>query len=132
MSSWTRNVSTPNDLALSQLPTPNVPYGALGVGSSVRGLEVGNWRLGAAVFAILVFAAANLNAASGRPISFRAESGRTVNGMLFDADQRPAPAVVLLPMLGRTKDDWQNVAQKLADAKNPAPAIAPPPSTLPG
>lgn len=75
---------------------------------------------------------AAVRAATGRAISFRAESGRTVNGILFDADQRPAPAVVLLPMLGRTKDDWQGVAQKLADANISALAIDLPASALPG
>jgi dienelactone hydrolase len=75
--------------------------------------------------------AASLHAASGRPISFRAASGRTVNAILFEADQRPAPAVVLLPMLGRGKDDWQAAAQKLADANITALAIDLPAQTLP-
>jgi hypothetical protein len=61
-------------------------------------------------FAIAAVAAV-LHAASGRPVSFRADDGRTVSGLLFEADQRPAPAVVLVPMLGRSKDDWQGVGQ---------------------
>jgi hypothetical protein len=43
----------------------------------------------------------------------------------------PAPAVVLLPMLGRTKDDWQAAAQKLADANITVLAIDLPAQTLP-
>ena len=110
----------------SQLPTPNIRE---------RRLELGSWRLGiiatTIVFAAHVFPPTSVHAATGRAISFRAESGRTVNAILFDADQRPAPAVVLLPMLGRTKDDWQAAAQKLADANITALAIDLPAQTLP-
>jgi hypothetical protein len=101
-----RSMSTPN----SQLPTSKRPGSRLDVGA----LEVGSYRRRSCVRRVL--GPASLGAATGRAVSFRAESGRTVNAILFDADQRPAPAVVLLPMLGRTKDDWQVAAQKLADA----------------
>jgi dienelactone hydrolase len=83
------------------------------------------------VVAAVVYVAAGIEATTVRPISFRAESGRTVNATLFEADQRPAPAVVLVPMLGRTKDDWQAVAQKLADVNITALAIDLPAQTLP-
>ena len=128
-------MSTPNSLTMSQRPSLNVRFHGLGVGSNVSGLGVGSLRTRivsagviAATFALLV---ANLHGASARPVSFRAESGRTVNAMLFEADQRPAPAVVLLPMLGRSKDDWQAAAQKLADANITALAIDLPAQTLP-
>ncbi len=54
--------------------------------------------------------------AAGRGVSFRAEDGRTINAIVFEPSQRPAPAVVLVPMLGRPKDDWDAVGQRLADA----------------
>lgn len=69
--------------------------------------------------------------AAGRPVSFRAPNGRTVNGMLTEAAQRPSSAVVLVPMLGRSKDDWQLVAQHLADANITTLAIDLPGSTPP-
>ena len=69
--------------------------------------------------------------AAGRVVSFRAEDGRTLSGLLMEADQRPAPAVVLVPMLGRPKDDWQAVAQRLADANITALAIDLPGTTAP-
>jgi len=69
--------------------------------------------------------------AAGRVVTFRAEDGRTITGLLMEADQRPAPAVVLVPMLGRPKDDWQAVGQKLADANVTALAIDLPGSTVP-
>jgi dienelactone hydrolase len=84
-----------------------------------------------AVLVAVASLATNLRAASPRGVSFRAESGRTINATLFDADQRPAPAVVLLPMLGRTKDDWLGVSQKLADANISTLAIDLPAQTLP-
>lgn len=54
--------------------------------------------------------------AAGHVVTFRAADGRTLSGVFSEADQRPAPAVVLVPMLGRPKDDWQAVAQRFADA----------------
>ena len=126
MCSRGRNVSTPN----CQLPIPDVRKRH----SGIRCVKVGRWKLGvcaAGAFFALAYGSATPQAASGRAISFRAEGGRTVNAILYDADQRPAPAVVLLPMLGRTKDDWQVAAQKLADANITALAIDLPAQTLP-
>src|ERR1051325_7085743 len=70
--------------------------------------------------------------AAGRCISFRAEDGRTINAVVFEPSQRPAPAVVLVPMLGRSKDDWDAVGQRLADANILALAIDLPAQSDPG
>jgi dienelactone hydrolase len=64
-------------------------------------------------------------------VSFRADDGRTIDALLTEANLRPAPAVVLVPMLGRPKDDWQAVAQRLADANITALAIDLPGEALP-
>lgn len=69
--------------------------------------------------------------AAGRAVTFRAPDGRTVSALLMEADARPAPAVVLVPMLGRPKDDWQAVGQRLADAGISALAIDLPGTNLP-
>jgi alpha-beta hydrolase superfamily lysophospholipase len=69
--------------------------------------------------------------AAGRPVSFRGASGRTVNGVLTEASQRPSAAVVLVPMLGRSKDDWQAVAEGLASANVTSLAIDLPGSAIP-
>ena len=61
--------------------------------------------------------------AAGRVVTFRAADGRMLTGLLLDAETRPAPAVVLVPMLGRPRDDWQLVAQRLAEAHISALAI---------
>ena len=69
--------------------------------------------------------------AAGRLVSFRASDGRTLTGLLMEADVRPAPAVVLVPMLGRPREDWQQVAQRLADAQISALAIELPGAAVP-
>ena len=70
--------------------------------------------------------------AAGRSVSFRAADGHTINALLMESDQRPAPAVILVPMLGRPKDDWQATAQRLADASIMALAIDLRSQVLPG
>jgi len=70
--------------------------------------------------------------AAGRPVTFRAADGRSVNALIFEAGQRPAPAVVLVPMLGRGRDDWQAVGDRLAEANITALAIDLPGLGFPG
>jgi len=70
--------------------------------------------------------------AAGRIVTFRASDGRSIAGLLMEAPRRPAPAVVLVPMLGRSKDDWQSVAQRLAEANISSLAIDLPGASLPG
>jgi len=69
--------------------------------------------------------------AAGRAVTFGALDGRTINALLMEADARPAAAVVLVPMLGRPKDDWQAVAERFADAGISALAIDLPATNLP-
>jgi dienelactone hydrolase len=69
--------------------------------------------------------------AAGRTVTFRAEDGRTITGLMMEPSQHPSPAVVLVPMLGRTKEDWRAVAEQLADANIAALAIDLPATTVP-
>jgi dienelactone hydrolase len=69
--------------------------------------------------------------AAGRLVTFRAADGRTVSGLFFEATQRPAPGVVLVPMLGRPREDWQQVAQRLSEAGIASLAIDLPSDSLP-
>ncbi|MBI2188154.1 MAG: hypothetical protein HYU37_13715 [Acidobacteria bacterium] len=82
-------------------------------------------------FVIGTLAMAAPLAAAGRTVTLRAADGRTVGGLMFDARERPAPAVVLVPMLGRPKDDWQMVAERLVEANIGALAIDLPGASLP-
>jgi len=62
-------------------------------------------------------------AASSRSVTFRTDDGVTIAGTLYEASTRPAPAVILLHMLTRSREDWQGLADKLADAGISALAI---------
>lgn len=69
--------------------------------------------------------------AAARAVTFRASDGRVLTGIFVEASERPAPAVVLVPMLGRPRDDWERVAERLADGRIAAlmidlPGSAPP------
>ncbi len=70
--------------------------------------------------------------AAARTVAFRSATGRTVEASLNEASQRPAAAVVLVGMLGHSRDDWQAIAQRLADARITTLAIDLPGPSLPG
>lgn len=70
--------------------------------------------------------------AAGRAVVVRTPDGRAINAVLTEARSRTAPAVVLVPMLGRSKEDWSSVADRLADAGIHALSIDLPSPTLPG
>ena len=69
--------------------------------------------------------------AAGRVVSFRLADGRMLSGLWMEAQERPAPAVVLVPMLGRPREEWQVTAQRLAEVNIHALAIDLPGSALP-
>lgn len=62
-------------------------------------------------------------AATSRTVSFRADDGVAVAATWYEAARRPAPAVILLHMLNRSRDEWRAVANRLADAGMHALAI---------
>ena len=66
------------------------------------------------VLAILLLVASN--AAAQRRVSLRADDGGAVAGAYYEPSRRPAPAIVLLHMLGRSHADWDSAAEDLADA----------------
>jgi dienelactone hydrolase len=57
-----------------------------------------------------------LLAAPARRVTFRAEDGATLSGAYYEASRRPAPGIVLLPMLRRSHADWDAAASQLSDA----------------
>lgn len=83
------------------------------------------WELGVGVLGVIVTLAVlpPPARAAGRAVTFRSAEGRTINALAFEPSQRPSPAVVLVPMLGRPKEDWDAVGQRLADANIFALAI---------
>ena len=60
---------------------------------------------------------------SNRNVSVRLEDGRTIAALMYEASQKPAAAVILVPMLGRPKEDWQPLAERLGDANITAVAV---------
>jgi pimeloyl-ACP methyl ester carboxylesterase len=51
-----------------------------------------------------------------RRVTVRAEDGATLSGAYYESSRRPAPAILLLHMLGRSHADWHVTASDLADA----------------
>jgi alpha-beta hydrolase superfamily lysophospholipase len=67
-----------------------------------------------AVAAVLLVSDAPLHARRALRVSFATADGVTIAASLYEASHRPAPAVVLLHMLTRTRRDWDEVAARLA------------------
>lgn len=54
--------------------------------------------------------------ASGRAVTFPSLDGTSLSGEFFEASSRPAPAVVLVHMLTRSKADWGGLPDRLQEA----------------
>lgn len=70
----------------------------------------------AVVLGVLLVAAFGLPRAAraaGRPVVLASLDGTSLAAQLYEAAGRPAPAVVLVHMLSRTKADWDTLAQEL-------------------
>jgi dienelactone hydrolase len=55
-------------------------------------------------------------AASGRTVTFTAPDGTSLAAMFYETSNRPAPGVVLVHMLGRSKDEWSALADRIQSA----------------
>jgi pimeloyl-ACP methyl ester carboxylesterase len=63
-----------------------------------------------------LLAISDAGAASARPVTFRADDGIVLAATLVEATRSPAPAVILLHMQSRSREDWLPVGQRLAEA----------------
>jgi alpha-beta hydrolase superfamily lysophospholipase len=61
--------------------------------------------------------------AAGRPVTLPSADGVALAGMLYEAAAKPAPGVVLVHMLSRSKADWVETAEELQNAGVTALAI---------
>lgn len=68
-----------------------------------------------ACISILMVLVAAPAVAAGRPVTLVAADGTTLTATFYEASPRPAPAVVLVHMLGRSKDEWSVLAERLDD-----------------
>lgn len=82
-------------------------------------------RPGLAVVAALLLMQPDrpLRAASVTTVTFRTTDGVQIAASFYAASRRPAPCVILVHMLARSRDDWQALASRLADAGVAALAI---------
>ena len=69
-----------------------------------------------AVAAMLVGAVCVSLEARTQRVSFRTADGVTLTATWFEPSYRPAPAVILVHMLGRSRRDWDGVGFQLAGA----------------
>lgn len=77
----------------------------------------------ASILAALVIVSVSLSGASSHIVTFRTADGVLIAATFFEGPRRPAPAVILLHMLTRSREDWQSFATRLADAGIHALAI---------
>jgi dienelactone hydrolase len=69
----------------------------------------------AALVAAWLFGSSGVSgAASPRTVTFRTDDGMTLSGSWHEPSVRPAPAVILVHMLNRSRRDWDAVASRLA------------------
>lgn len=80
-------------------------------------------RIAAVLAAAIVVLTAVVSAARSQRVSFRTEDGVTIAGTWYEPSFRPAPAVILVHMLGRSRRDWDSFASRLADSGIGALAI---------
>jgi alpha-beta hydrolase superfamily lysophospholipase len=72
--------------------------------------------MGRVLVMLALLVVASTAEASGRAVTFASLDGTSLAGEYFEASSRPAPAVVLVHMLTRTKADWGSLPNRLQDA----------------
>ncbi len=80
----------------------------------------------ARALAALVLVSACAAPAGAGPVTsltFRTKDGVQIAASFYQPSRRPAPCVILVHMLARSRDDWQALASRLADAGIAALAI---------
>lgn len=96
----------------------------LGLGARGWGPGARDWALGAslsrclaaALVVTLTLSVSWALAAEPQTVTFTARDGVQVSGVLYVPARTPAPAVVLLNMLGRTHRDWDGAAARFVEA----------------
>jgi alpha-beta hydrolase superfamily lysophospholipase len=77
----------------------------------------------AALALTLVAAPASDARAADRPVTFPSADGTVIAAQFYEPSNRPAPGVVLVHMLSRSKADWGDLARQLEAAGMAALAI---------
>ena len=69
-----------------------------------------------ALLLVMALLVANRAEAAGRAVTFPSLDGTSLAGEIYEAASRPAPAVVLVHMLTRSKADWGGLPDRLQEA----------------
>ncbi|MEI6668340.1 MAG: alpha/beta hydrolase [Acidobacteriota bacterium] len=72
--------------------------------------------VGLSALVLILAGAAAARAAEPQTVSFSARDGVQITGSLFLPDKRPAPAVIVLHMMTRSRHDWDGAAPKFTEA----------------
>lgn len=67
-----------------------------------------------ALAAVVLLIASTVVVARAQRVSFRTDDGVTIHATWYEPSVRPAPAVILVHMLGRSRRDWESMASRLA------------------
>lgn len=81
----------------------------------MRETRNGGRRLAGAVVLSFALWPVSAIAAPSMTVSFTARDGVQISATYYTASRRPAPAVILLHMLTRTREDWEAAGNRLAD-----------------
>lgn len=76
-----------------------------------------------AALILLAAGAVRLSAAQVTTVTFRTKDGVAIAASFYQPSRRPTPCVILVHMLTRSRDDWQALGSRLADAGIAALAI---------
>jgi dienelactone hydrolase len=71
------------------------------------------FRTPAVLLGLALLAPAVAARAGGRPVSLPSADGTMLAAQIYEASSRPAPGVVLVHMLSRSKADWDDIAGQL-------------------
>jgi dienelactone hydrolase len=69
-----------------------------------------------AVLALVLTAGVCAAGAAGQRVSFRTDDGVVLSGAWYEPAGRPAPAVILVHMLNRSRREWDAAGQRFASA----------------
>ena len=77
----------------------------------------------AALSILLLSLVLSANAEAGTRVTFSSADGAAIAGELYESSSRPAPGVVLVHMLSRSRGDWGGLPDRIRDAGLTALAI---------
>jgi len=102
-----------------------------GARDSGLGARVSRCLAAPLVLSLVTLSASIAAAAEGQTVTFTARDGVQISAVLHLPEKTPAPAVVVLNMLGRTHRDWDGAAAKFVEAGIAVLAVDFRPSALP-